>query len=121
MAKKKDEPPEGLGERGCAFWSALTEVLEFAPQETEVLIEACRTLDRIDDLTRVIDDDGTVIKGSMGQRVLHPAVAEVRQLQASFVRLTAALNLPEDVAANGKFRTARAKAGAAARHGLRAV
>lgn len=122
MVKKKDEPPEqALGERGKAFWSALTKVLEFAPQETEVLLEACRTLDRINDLTAVIEADGTMISGSMGQRILHPAVAEVRQLQAAFVRLTGALNLPEDAAAGDRFRTARAKAGAAARHGLRAV
>lgn len=121
MAKKKDQPPQGLGDRGGAFWLALTDVLEFSPQETEVLMEACRTLDRIDDLTAAIDTDGTVVKGSMGQKVLHPAVAEVRQLQASFVRLTDALHLPEDVEAKDKFRTARAKAGAAALHGLRAV
>lgn len=121
METKDDESPEGLSERGRAFWISLTEVLEFAPQEAEVLLEACRTLDRIDALTEAIEDDGTMILGSMGQKILHPAISEVRQLQASFVRLTGALHLPEDAAAAEKFRTARAKAGAIARHGLRAV
>ncbi|MGM1017334.1 MAG: hypothetical protein ACQEW8_07345 [Actinomycetota bacterium] len=121
MNESKDAPPDGLGERGTALWSALTRDIEFAPQEAEVLVEACRTLDRIDDLTDVLDRDGTMISGSMGQRILHPAVAEVRQLQAAFVRLSGALNLPEDKAADEAFRTKRAKAGAAARHGLRAV
>lgn len=121
VEKDSEQPSEGLGARGLAFWSELTGPMEFAAQEREVLLEACRTLDRIDDLSEQVAADGSMITGSMGQKILHPGIAEVRQLQASFVRLVGALNLPEDAAAAEKFRTGRAKAGAAARHGLRAV
>ncbi|MFJ2534774.1 hypothetical protein [Microbacterium maritypicum] len=114
-------PPDGLGPRGLAYWEALTGPMVFSVSEREYLIEACRTLDRIDDLSAQVKTDGAVIAGSMGQKILHPAIAEVRMLQASFLRLVGALNLPEDAAATEKFRTARAKAGAAARHGLKAV
>ena len=121
VEKDSEQPPEGLGARGLAFWDALTGPMGFAVQEREYLIEACRTLDRIDDLSGRIASDGSVIAGSMGQKILHPAIAEVRMLQASFLRLVGALNLPEEKAASEKFRTTRAKAGAAARHGLRVV
>lgn len=119
--KEAERPPEGLGVRGLAFWDALTGPMGFTVPEMECLIEACRTLDRIDDLSERVKTDGSMIAGSMGQKILHPAIAEVRMLQASFLRLVSALNLPEGAAAGEKFRTARAKAGAAARHGLRAV
>ncbi|GAA1250756.1 hypothetical protein JOF42_002440 [Microbacterium phyllosphaerae] len=121
MDENEDLPPEGLGARGLAFWDALTGPMVFSVAEREYLIEACRTLDRIDDLSEQVTTDGAVIAGSMGQKILHPAIAEVRMLQASFLRLVGALNLPEDKAASEKFRTRRAKAGAAARHGLKAV
>lgn len=122
--------PEGLQKRGRAFWRALTtasnerqQVLEFSTAERETLLEACRTLDRIDDLTAAIDRDGTMIAGSKDQMILHPAIGELRQQQASYVRLVASLNLPEDVAATKDFQQRRAKAGAQGRWGrdLRAV
>ncbi|MGP6172003.1 hypothetical protein ACTU6V_12450 [Microbacterium sp. A204] len=117
----KVKVPTGLGKRGKAFWAALTEKIEYAVQESEVLVEACRTLDRIDELTEAVQSDGVMISGSMGQRILHPAIGELRQQQASFVRLVGALHLPEDEQAKDKFHTARAKAGAAGRWGSLSV
>ncbi|WP_127475042.1 terminase [Microbacterium sulfonylureivorans] len=123
MSETEEEAPDGLGVRGAKFWLSLTADMEFDAKESEVLLEVCRTLDRIDALAAAVDADGTMITGSMGQRVLHPAVGELRQQQAAFVRLVADLHLPEDVAAQDRFNTARGKAGAAARwdRPLRAV
>jgi hypothetical protein len=53
-----------------------------------------------------------MIEGSQGQMILHPAIGELRQQQAAYVRLVAALHLPEDVAALKKFHQKRARAGA---------
>ncbi|NYE19460.1 P27 family phage terminase small subunit [Microbacterium immunditiarum] len=120
---KAPTPPRGLGKRGRAFWRQLHADYEFEVAQTEVLIEACRTLDRLEALDAVIADEGVTSEGSMGQRIVHPAVQEARQLQITLTRLVAALELPpsdEDVRAHERWKTQRAKAGAAAR-GLRAV
>lgn len=80
-------------------------------------------LDVIDELVGVLGRDGTMTVGSTGQPVVHPVVAEIQQ-QQTFGRLMGLVRLPEDEQAADRFRTERAKAGAAARWqspGLRAV
>lgn len=117
MTEDDVSPPEGLSERGSAFWRELHEALEFDGKESALLFEACRVLDLIDDLAGVLERDGSMTVGSAGQPVVHPAVSEIRQLQQTFGRLMQLIRLPEDVAAADRFHTARAKAGAAARWG----
>jgi hypothetical protein len=90
---KKPSPPRGLSRRGRSLWRQLHADLEYDPHETEVVLEACRTADAIDELHAVIARDGYTIAGSTGQTVVHPAVAELRQQQASLSRLLAGLNL----------------------------
>ena len=109
------EPPDSLGVRGAEFWRELHAEMEFDAKETSLLLEACRCLDMIDDLTAAIERDGLMVTGSTGQRVVNGAVAEVRQWQASFGRLMGLIRLPEDELAADRFRHQRAKAGAAAR------
>ncbi|GGH44955.1 P27 family phage terminase small subunit [Microbacterium album] len=85
--------PKVLKRRGRALWRELVKKYEFDEHETPVLLEACRSLDRIDALEDVIEADGLMITGSTGQQVLHPAVAELRQQQATVARLLTQLNL----------------------------
>jgi hypothetical protein len=82
-----------LGRRGAALWRKLVAKYEFDPQEIELLLETCRTLDRIDDLEKSVSENGVMIEGSQGQKVLNGAVAEMRQQQTGFARLVAQLNL----------------------------
>lgn len=95
MAASKGVPkvPAGLGLRGAAFWKAVQADLEFDARETDLLIEVCRTLDTIDELSVAVERDGIMLKGSQGQQVLNGAVAELRQQQASYARLVTQLNL----------------------------
>ncbi|HEY4269974.1 MAG TPA: P27 family phage terminase small subunit [Galbitalea sp.] len=86
-------PPRVLGRRGAALWRKLVAKYEFDPQEIELLLETCRTLDRIDDLEKSVSENGVMIEGSQGQKVLNGAVAEMRQQQTGFARLVAQLNL----------------------------
>ena len=85
--------PKGLGARGTALWTELQETMEFDPQEEALLLETCRTLDTIDSLATSVDVDGVMIQGSQGQKVLNPAVGEMRQQQQSYARLVTMLNL----------------------------
>src|SRR5260370_39951761 len=40
--------PEGLGARGLSFWRRAQRGYDFAPSETELLIETCRLLDELE-------------------------------------------------------------------------
>jgi len=109
------EAPVEFGERGASLWRELHACLEFDVREVALIVEACRTVDIIDELAGAVKADGLMSAGSTGQPVVNPAVAELRQQQAAFARLIGALKFPEDDAAADRFRTVRAKAGAAAR------
>lgn len=84
---------DGLAPRGLAFWDALQADTEFDAHDEEILLEACRTLDTIDQLSEAIASDGVMVVGSQGQPVLNGAIAERRQQQQSLGRLIAMLNL----------------------------
>lgn len=111
------KPPRSLKVRGRKLWREITATFEFDAQEMPLLLEVCRTLDTIDDLSAAVEADGTMTTGSQGQKVVNPAVAELRQQQASFGRLLTMMNL--DAAAAGssiaKLTTVRAKTAANAR------
>lgn len=113
-------PPRGLGKRGKAFWKEMQSEIEFDGPQTQVLWEACRTLDRLEALDDVIAAEGVTARGSTGQVVVHPAVSEARQLQVVLTRLVTALNLPlseDEERAAQAWRNERAKKASAASHG----
>jgi len=115
---KKPAPPKVLGKRGRALWRELHELLEFDTHETALVLEACRSVDTIDNLQAVIDADGYTTVGSMGQTVVHPAIAELRQQQQGLVRLLSSLNisaaLEGETGAVGMARAISSQATAAA-------
>ena len=108
MKTDTDGPPVILRTRGKALWIELQEKFEFDPQDVQLLLETCRTLDVIDSLSQSMDTDGVMIVGSQGQMVLNSAVAELRQQQAAFARLVGHLNLLD--AELGQAISARSRA-----------
>ena len=105
-------PKHGLKARGLGLWTQLHDTYEFDPQETNLVIEVCRTLDTIDTLAASIEKDGTMVLGSQGQMVLNSAVAELRQQQAAYARLVTMLNL--NAAENGSALLTATSASASA-------
>lgn len=83
----------GLKVRGRALWKSLHEDYEFDSHEETLVFETCRVVDVIADLADSVSSDGLMIVGSMGQKVLNPAVAEMRQQQMALSRLVGMLNL----------------------------
>lgn len=88
--------PAGLGTRGARFWRATVADFELTKGELQLLEEAARTLDQLDQLAAVIAQDGATVTGSAGQTVLNPAISEARQQRLTLHRLLAALALPDD-------------------------
>ena len=56
MAKAK--PPVELGKRGLALWRDVTAAATLGPLELALLVEACRTVDVLDNLARVAAGKG---------------------------------------------------------------
>lgn len=88
-------PPAGLGRRGRAYWRQVMADYDLSLSEVEVLREICRTLDTLDQLAEVLAKDGAMVRGSMGQPVVHPALNETRGHRQVLHKLLAALQLPD--------------------------
>lgn len=97
----KHPVPAGLGPDGEALWgriiSDLDEGWELDQRELHLLSEACKTADDLAALDAAIARDGRTVEGSRGQPVVHPGIAEVRQLRALQLRLLGALELSDPV------------------------
>jgi phage terminase small subunit len=88
-------PPSGLSAEAVGLWWAVLEDYDLDAHELALLREACRTLSTCDRLAALVDAEGLTAKGSQGQTVAHPAVAEARQQRLTLGRLIAQLRLPE--------------------------
>ncbi|WP_127501951.1 P27 family phage terminase small subunit [Actinoplanes solisilvae] len=113
-----DRPPAppDLGERGREFWDRVIVTWELTVAEVELLAEACRCLDELDALRRLVADDGVRVTGSTGQMRVHPALAQSRATRQLFGRLLAQLELPdEDGSSIPSLVQARARKAAHAR------
>lgn len=92
----KPSAPAGLSKASKDLWKAVVSRWDLRPDELDVLADACRVSDRITELEALLVS-GVMTRGSMGQPVLHPAVAEIRQQQTLKASLWRSLSLPDDV------------------------
>jgi hypothetical protein len=108
--------PSGLGDSGRELWSEIAGTYDLRPDERRILEDACREADLIDKLEAEIADPDheMVVKGSMGQPVSSPLVAEIRQHRTTLRALFGSLKLPDEQAA-GDPRAVQARAAAQAR------
>jgi hypothetical protein len=80
------------------LWRELHAQFDFSqdPHRAAIIEDACRTADLIDRMQLVVDDaDGLRVRGSQGQPVGMPELAEVRQYRALLASLLRALALPD--------------------------
>ena len=68
----------------------------FDSREVALLARACSTADAIDALEQVVTADGPTARGSRGQVVVHPALAELRQQKLVLLRLLSAIDFGND-------------------------
>jgi hypothetical protein len=85
--------PEGLSERSQALWRSVTEGWELEDHHRELLIEACHTLDRIDQCRRLLDAEGVCYADRWGRPRVHPLVDAERRARALFKDLMRSLDL----------------------------
>ncbi len=87
------EIPAGLGARGSALWDHVSAAYQLGPDEIEVLVELCRTVDMAEVLA-VECLARPMVDGRSGPTV-NPAVRELRLQRSEMRHLAAALGLPD--------------------------
>lgn len=91
----KPKAPTGLKPGGRKLWIRVLDDYELAEHELQILQQAARTIDQIDELAAIVKTDGSMQESPQGRRV-HPAVQELRQQRIVLARLLAALNIPAE-------------------------
>ena len=89
--------PVGLGDAGRKLWRSIDDVFDFAeePGKVQILTQACRVVDVVAELDDAADEAPLTVKGSMGQQVISPFIAEARVQRALLAQLLGRLGLPD--------------------------
>lgn len=112
----KPAAPKGLAAAGAKLWRDVVAKYDLRVDELEVLERACRATDRTVAMQDCLAGESLLVKGSMGQPVVHPLVAEIRAHEAQVASLLARLKLPDDPGAAGEQpRSTQARAAAQSR------
>lgn len=126
MGVRKPRKPPGMGPEGALLWADI--VAEMAEdgllptsRDRRWLLDACRTADSIADLEQALKGAERVVRGSQGQPVAHPLIAEIRQHRVTLSALLARVSMTaqEDagVGTGGRTTSSQARAAAFVRHG----
>ncbi|WAJ32209.1 terminase [Arthrobacter sp. FX8] len=89
------EAPAGLKEAGLRMWRSIADEYELGEHELSILLEAARTVDALDDLERIVREEGVTNVSPQGVRA-HPALVEARQQRVTLAKLVASLRIPLD-------------------------
>jgi hypothetical protein len=94
----KPKPPTTLAEAGRSLWNAVVGNYDLRVDELAGLQSACKTADRIAMLEKAHADLGQpfLTRGSMGQDVIHPLIAEMRAQESHMSGLLVKLKLPDE-------------------------
>lgn len=98
---RKPRPPVALGKSGRDLWKRITAQfdLEYDPDKAELLYQACKVADQIEELDEAAAEAPLTVKGSMGQQVISPFIAEARVQRGLLAQLLARMNFapaPDD-------------------------
>jgi hypothetical protein len=106
----KVSPPKGTRAAGRRLWRAIVVDYDLSGAELEILRQAARVADVLEDLAALVAAEGVLEEGT-GRP--HPAVVELRQQSITLARLIAALRLPTDGSSRGQHRGVRGVYGVA--------
>ncbi len=89
--------PRGLGTEGQKLWTGVIGEfnLAYEPHKVRILTDACKT-----DLIKRLDDAAVkaplTVKGSMGQEVINPLIAQAQTARMQLAQLLARLNFTQE-------------------------
>ena len=90
---KMPNAPSGAGPTGRRLWRAVLADFELAEHEMTLLRQAVRVADACDELQKIVDDEGPLLRTEHGPKS-HPALVELRQQRIVLARIIVALRVP---------------------------
>lgn len=85
--------PPGLGTGGRRLYRSVTADFELGDHEKSLLLEAARTVDTVDGLQKILDEEGLMMTSPQGTKA-HPAAVEIRQQRIVLAKLISSLKIP---------------------------
>lgn len=92
--KAPPRPPRGLNAPGRRLWRSILTDYDLEEHETALLVLACRTVDRLDDIAEALVGEPLTVSNFRGDPVAHPLLNEQRQQSLTLARLLASLRIP---------------------------
>ena len=96
----KPRMPRGLGTEGKKLWESVIDEfnLSVEPHKRRILFDACKIADSIKRMDDEAAKQPLVVKGSTGQPVIHPCIAQAQAARGLLAQLLGRLNFapPED-------------------------
>lgn len=86
--------PAGLLTAGRSLWKSVVDEYELDTHESLLLLQACRTADRLDSMAAELATAKLTLVNFRGDEVAHPLLTESRQQSLTLSRLLASLRLP---------------------------
>lgn len=107
MGQPTRNRPAKLRAGGRRLWDDITTQWQLRPDELQLLEDCCREVDLIARLQAEVDAGDVYVEGSMGQRVINPAIQEIRQHRNVLKQMLAKLGLPDAPAGSSGSDRAR--------------
>lgn len=86
--------PDGLDESGTRLWESVADPFDLDVHEQLLLLQACRTADLLDRLSREAGRGRLTVRNAKGEEVTNPVITEHRQQSLVLARLLASLRMP---------------------------
>lgn len=96
---RKPRMPRGLETEGQKLWRGVIEEFDLSaePHKLRILFDACKTADVIKRLDDAAVKQSLTVRGSMGQEVINPLIAQAQTARGQLAQLLGRLNFaPED-------------------------
>ena len=90
--------PGALDKTGRSLWRRITAEfdLQSDPDRAELLFQACKVADQIAELDEAAAEAPLTVKGSMGQQVISPFIAEARVQRGLLAQLLSRMNFEQE-------------------------
>lgn len=102
--------PDDLSEKASVFWDDISSTYSLRVDEWHILLSACRTMTEIERMENALSDEPVMTKGSRGQVVGHPLLAEVARHRTMLARLLKQLDLPDVTTGRSALSEKRSRA-----------
>lgn len=89
------ETPDDLDTAGLKLWNEISSQWDFRPDETKILLEACRMTDEIESMSHALKSLPMIVEGAQGQQRVHPIFTELRAHRLALKQLLNSLGIAE--------------------------